>query len=79
MENIKELLDKIDDVTNEVAGEIIKELKNNSKTYGEVIANLVNLKRHYMYLNKDKHDFLFSIIDDLLEKEMNDLPLTNRP
>lgn len=77
IKKLENLLDKYDDSSDEISKEIIAEVKNNSKNYGEVINKLKILKRSNRWMS-DNHESLFSKVEGLLEKEMNDLPLTNR-
>lgn len=82
-EKLKEILAKYDNAIDQVSKEFIHELKRDSKTYGEVLRRLNLFEKEIMYnLRPEAHmNFIirfFKNIDELLEEEKNDLPLTNR-
>lgn len=74
----RNLIKKIDDVTLQVADELLEEIKSASNNYGEVKRKVKFLEQNFMYSNKDKYVYLFAVLESLIQKEMNDLPLTNR-
>lgn len=79
-EKIKKLLDHYDKTTQDVINEIIQEFKSNATTYKQVEKELIKFKREisYGYEGREKYGHLFNIINNVLEDEKNDLPLTNR-
>lgn len=78
-QSIKEdLLITLDKFTEKIAIEILNEIKLDSRTYGEVIKKLSRLRVSARYFHQYKHENLFNRIKEMLESEMNELPLTNR-
>lgn len=77
---MEELLKKYDDVTIEIARGIIELAKINHTTWRETKLKINDFERKAMFNDRgiDKYEYLFKLIYSLLEKEMNDLPLTNR-
>lgn len=68
--------------TNEKAEELIKELKINSSTYKELYSKLDLFDKQIRFTrdsNKFVNEALIAESKRLLDKEVNDLPLTNRP
>lgn len=74
------ILEEYHKETESIAIKVLDELKNESKDYGELKRNLGIFKRTtlYEYVNREKNEGIFPIIEKALEKEMNGLPLTNR-
>lgn len=66
--------------TQTVSEEILEELKNISKNYGDLKRNLEMFKKSTFFKCGaiQKYESLFIEVEKMLEKEMNDLPLTNR-
>ena len=62
----------------ETAHKILNEIKFESGTYGEVRKKLDRLRVSTRFNSGIKFEHLFNKINELLEKEKNDLPLTNR-
>lgn len=71
-------------VNDEFAQIIIKILKSENKTYGELDVALKKLRQHLNYSmanSKHKHwlDYLLNRVEEILQEEKNDLPIANRP
>jgi len=83
-EKLKEIFDKYDKATDQVSKEFIDELKNDSKTYGDIYKKLSLFEKGIVYNNSKSQGhkllicFFLGYIKELLDKEKNDLPLTNR-
>jgi len=81
---LKDIFDKYNKAIDQVSKEFIEELKCDSKTYGQVYIdlNLFEKEINYNSLKSLECKFItigyFSYIKKLLEKEKNDLLLTNR-
>ncbi|SHJ65374.1 hypothetical protein SAMN05444401_3583 [Clostridium amylolyticum] len=74
------ILESYNKATNKAVEEIIQELKSDCKTYKQVESemNAFKKKAMYQYINQEKYEYLFSLARKVLEKEKNDLPITNR-
>lgn len=60
----------------------IDQLKKDCNTYGEVLKKLNKYEKEISYINSEQQEIKIVFIQyvrSLLNKEMNDLPLTNRP
>lgn len=60
----------------------IDQLKKDCNTYGEVLKKLNKYEKEISYINSEQREIKIVFIQyvrSLLNKEMNDLPLTNRP
>lgn len=79
-ERISEILTSsgYDKNVHETARKILKEVKLNFKNYGEVKKALNNISKYLIYENPERYGYLLTVIRNLLEEEINDLPLTNR-
>ncbi|OHW61408.1 hypothetical protein EUAN_22580 [Andreesenia angusta] len=79
MDRLKYLLDEYDRALDDTAKDILEKIKAESKTYGDVEKSLDLLKKSMSYtFGKLRYERLFEKIDEILEEEKNDLPLTNR-
>lgn len=79
MDRLKYLLDEYDRALDDTAKDILEKIKAESKTYGDLEKSLDLLKKSMNYtFGKLKYERLFEKIDEILEEEKNDLPLTNR-
>ena len=82
--NLKEIFEKYDKTIDQISKEFIDELKNNSETYRDVLerVNLFEKEIMYDHSKSQSHRFLlcsiFNYIRGLMEKEKNDLLITNR-
>ena len=77
---ILKILENFDEVINTTAQEILSELKGDCKTYKEVQKKIKLLNKNiiWTYGLEGKYKYLIDQVQELLNKEMNDLPLTNR-
>lgn len=84
IKKLKEIFDGYDKAINQVSKEIVAELKIDSKTYEEADRKMNLFEKEIVYnnLNSQNHKYLLiyliAYVKELLEKEKNDLPLTNR-
>lgn len=81
---LKEIFDSYDKTIGQVSKELINELKSESKTYGEVYKKINLFEKEIIYNNFKSQNYKFTLlvfnyIKEVLDKEKNDLPLTNRP
>lgn len=60
-----------------VALNLFHEIQSQSKTYGELQRNIDLLKKDIMW-NKQDCEVLIKKLDEYMEKEIGDLPITNR-
>lgn len=76
---IQKILNKseYDRNAHETAWKILKKVKSPCINYGEVKKALNNLSKGLIYKNPDRYSYLLSIIKNLLEEEINKVPLTN--
>ncbi|WP_238905662.1 hypothetical protein [Clostridium sp. YIM B02506] len=85
MENylkLESIYAELNSFTNEKAEELIKELKINCSTYKELYSKLELFDKQIRFTrdsNKFVNAALIAESKRLLDKEVNDLPLTNRP
>lgn len=77
-EQVKRLIDAYKDNQEQIAADILNAFKKDSKNYGELRQQVKQLERGLLYTNSDKCTSLIWGINELLEKELNDLPLTSR-
>jgi hypothetical protein len=78
---LKDILDKYDEAIEKISKEFISELKNNCKTYGDVYKELKRFDKEIKYNYSDevcKNTIFITYVDSLIEKEKNDLQVTNR-
>lgn len=75
-----DILNECNDFEEESALKIIDEVKKNSANYGEVENKLRDLVRDlfHLSLNREKYQHIIKMVFKNLNKEKNDLPVTNR-
>lgn len=76
----KKLLNEYDDATQTTAEKIIASLKANCSTYGDLQRKFNQLKEaiNFTYGLSGEYSSLLVKLEFLINKEKNDLPLTNR-
>lgn len=78
---LEEICNKYVESTNEILKEFMEELKKDCKSYKEVKGKLSRIEKEIKWSNGDEKILrlvIASYANRLLDKEMNDLPLTNR-
>lgn len=78
---LEEICNKYVEFTNEILKEFMEELKKDCKSYKEVKDKLDRVKKEFLWFGGNEIMLNIAIIQyakSLLDKEMNDLPLTNR-
>ena len=75
-----ETVNELEQIVQEYTIKIFEQIKQEAQTYREVGEQLRVLKKIYCFNSTEKQlaIYLFNCIDRLLEKEKNDLSITNR-
>lgn len=78
---LEAICNKYVESTNEILKEFMEELKKDCKSYKEVKDKLDRIEKEFIWSGGNEKMLNIAIISyakSLLDKEMNDLPLTNR-
>lgn len=75
---VERLIIRYNESINDIAVEILEELKKENTTYGELNKDISKLAKSLEYKDAYQYEALIAIIKSKVLIEMNDLPLTNR-
>lgn len=78
---VKECLEEFNVCVIKISEFMFKEIKKNCTSYGEVKEKFHVLRKEFIYKgeNLERIILIFNEIERLIENEMNDLQITNRP
>lgn len=76
--SVEKILDEYAEQNANAAQNLKSELMKDCKTFADVDRNLRHLKWSIRWNDGNKYENLLKDVEQLIEKEKNDLPLTNR-
>lgn len=79
--DLEKIVDRYNQVFEETVRQIITELKKDCETYAELEKKLLQFERdlYWRRETREKMEPLLLRLKSYVEKEKNDLPITNRP